>query len=491
MQLVFTNKKDGQVGGALGTQTKEGTKYLADMNKKAEDSADMRQQIRILEEKIQEKDKRIEMLEKMVGQAPSDRPKTTGSVSGGQAQGGDQPPYEQMYKDLVKQEENKKFTEAAQKTVKMLQDIIDDKTEQLNRKDEIIKKMREEYITHKEEDAREIARLNELLIRGGGAGSKAGLDQSMLRHSQSYDARQIGRMNPSEIENIFAEKDKQFDALTQQLKEETDRRTQVQGKLREALARLNDLERDYRDDKEKKEPNRLQKEIDFLKRDNKDKEKEIKALKKSIEVVKAEYLKISGQAADKEIEMQKKLQKTTTDQDLQVNMALKRIQELDKKTKELTKELEEVRLSELQLKGENTTLKEEIEKQKQANESHRLMLKDAQSALGKSQRDLKDMKSSGVNKKVEDFFQEAKSEEAKALEEKIKNLEAENALLKTEKPHADLFDKAGTLTKPHAFGFENSADIATHMGMWISVNPSIRLFPALKVRSDQLECIVN
>eukprot|EP00331_Platyophrya_macrostoma_P028489 CAMPEP_0176443052 /NCGR_PEP_ID=MMETSP0127-20121128/22191_1 /TAXON_ID=938130 /ORGANISM="Platyophrya macrostoma, Strain WH" /LENGTH=61 /DNA_ID=CAMNT_0017828203 /DNA_START=63 /DNA_END=244 /DNA_ORIENTATION=- len=61
-------------------------------------------------------------------------------------------------------------------------------------------------------------------------------------------------------------------------------------------------------------------------------------------------------------------------------MALNLINDLKKKSAAMSKELEEVRLEGLALKGENTTLKEELDKEKQANESRKMMLKDAQSA---------------------------------------------------------------------------------------------------------------
>lgn len=218
--------------------------------------------------------------------------------------------------------------------------------------------------------------------------------------------------------------------LTQQLKAELSHRNQIQAKLRELQAKYHDLEKELADEKDKNQSSLLHKEIEHLKKQVKAKDQELVALKKSIEAVKAEYLKISGKAAEKEEVMQDKLKKTAADQEMQVKMALDRIQALDKKTKELSKELEEIKIRELQLKGENTTLKEELAKEKQANENQRLMLRDAQTALGKSQKDLKEAKSK-ESKKVGEFFEEAKAEETKALEEKVKFLEAEIALLKT------------------------------------------------------------
>ena len=166
MQIIFSTTKEAEAAGGSPTkkvkdaQAKEGAKYLADAGKSMERDADRRQRLREVEDQLHEKDKRIDMLEKLL----AERPKTGMSMTQGHMSM-EEHPNEQMYKDLLKQEENKKFAYAAQKTIQTLQNIIEDKNEQLARKEEIIKKMREEYIAHKTEDAQEIARLSELAIK--------------------------------------------------------------------------------------------------------------------------------------------------------------------------------------------------------------------------------------------------------------------------------------------------------------------------------------
>lgn len=60
-------------------------------------------------------------------------------------------------------EEATRLTQAAQQSIDTLQRIIDDKNEQLKRKDKIIDDLRKEFIKSKEEDCREIQDLRERL----------------------------------------------------------------------------------------------------------------------------------------------------------------------------------------------------------------------------------------------------------------------------------------------------------------------------------------
>ena len=62
---------------------------------------------------------------------------------------------EQYYK-----EEALKINQAAQQSIDTLQRIIDDKNEQLRRKDQLVDSLRKEFLKVKDEDTREIQRLN-------------------------------------------------------------------------------------------------------------------------------------------------------------------------------------------------------------------------------------------------------------------------------------------------------------------------------------------
>lgn len=67
----------------------------------------------------------------------------------------------QKEQEAFYREEATKMAEAAQQSIDTLQRIIDDKNEQLKRKDKIISELKKEMLRSKEEDCYEIQKLNE------------------------------------------------------------------------------------------------------------------------------------------------------------------------------------------------------------------------------------------------------------------------------------------------------------------------------------------
>lgn len=66
-------------------------------------------------------------------------------------------------KAIIKQavdQEQEKLSLAAQKTIETLQNLIEDKDEQIQKKERLIDRMKKDFLAEKEKDAKEIKDLN-------------------------------------------------------------------------------------------------------------------------------------------------------------------------------------------------------------------------------------------------------------------------------------------------------------------------------------------
>ena len=116
---------------------------------------------------------------------------------------------EQFYK-----EESEKMALAAQQSIDTLQRIIDDKNEQIRRKDKIIDELKKQLISNKEEDCLEIQRLNE--------------EVRELRSKRSVDEI----MNKSTSKNFFPSKSEdKFKELYKIIDEKEDEIKSLQNKF--------------------------------------------------------------------------------------------------------------------------------------------------------------------------------------------------------------------------------------------------------------------
>jgi len=62
------------------------------------------------------------------------------------------------------QQETQDLTLLAQKTISTLQDIIDDKNNQIAKKDRLIEKKKQDFLEEKEKDAKEVRNLNKRIF---------------------------------------------------------------------------------------------------------------------------------------------------------------------------------------------------------------------------------------------------------------------------------------------------------------------------------------
>ncbi len=223
MKLIFTQSDESKMAKTEKLDTTKGASYLSDLKGKNDELHTLRNKCHEYEMLLKDKNARIEILEQNLTalekgrrEIPSYTPNVNQTTS--------------IIRDAQSEEESKKFAYAAQKTIQTLQDIIDDKNEQLERKDAIIKKLRDEYLAHKNHDAEEIKRLSEAV-------NNAGRDH--LHNFSMPDARSlvnsamVGKVSANEVEAIMMEKDRKIELLHRQIDAGSHERDNEHRKLKE------------------------------------------------------------------------------------------------------------------------------------------------------------------------------------------------------------------------------------------------------------------
>jgi len=206
MKLIFA-QSDESKPKTEKLDTTKGAAYLSDLKGKNDELQTLRNKCQEYEMLLKDKNARIELLEQNLTalekgrrEIPNYTPTANQTIS--------------IIRDAQTEEEAKKFAYAAQKTIQTLQDIIDDKNEQLERKDAIIKKLRDEYLAHKNQDAEEIKRLNEALAMAG----KDTLDNFRMPQSRTLvESAMVGKISANEVEAIMLEKDRKIELLHRQI----------------------------------------------------------------------------------------------------------------------------------------------------------------------------------------------------------------------------------------------------------------------------------
>lgn len=211
MALIFG--KPGDNAGGLGgdnvpkeVRTRKDAAYLTEVSGKNVELRDLKQKLEEYQKLVDDKNDRIKILEESLTRL--EQRKAESSL-----------PYIDNTKNIIKEayndEEAKKFAYAAQKTIQTLHEIVEDKNKQLQRKDEMLKKIREESMHHKNHDAEEIQRLNlqiETLMKEAANGNNApGLSRSVV------DSAMIGKISANEVEHIMLEKDRKLERFNQEI----------------------------------------------------------------------------------------------------------------------------------------------------------------------------------------------------------------------------------------------------------------------------------
>ena len=204
------------------TNVRKDANYLAEVSVKNEELRNLKSKIEEYQKLLEDKNVRIAVLEETLNKVDQ------------RSQGIAVPRLEttkSLIKEAYNEEEAKKFAHAAQKTIQTLHEIIEEKNKQIQRKEDMLKKLREESLAHKNVDAEEINRLNQR-IEELNRGVTSGFHQPIPTRSM-VDSAMMGRVSAGEVEAIMLEKDRKMNLLNRELEGHDREKRDLSEKLRE------------------------------------------------------------------------------------------------------------------------------------------------------------------------------------------------------------------------------------------------------------------
>ena len=233
MGMIFGKPEDGAEGTQVGTLSlkeprKTGTRkdvaYMAEVAAKNDELRTLKQKVEEYEKLLEDKNVRIKVLEESMtrlDQRSKDvaEPRMEATKS--------------LIKEAYNEEEAKKFAHAAQKTIQTLHDIIEDKNKQLQRKDEMLKKLREESLAHKNTDIGEIHRLNQMVEEMNKEAANGRPHHVPTR--SIVDSAMLGRVSANEVEAIMLEKDRRMELFSKEVEGHRREKQEIGDKLREVF----------------------------------------------------------------------------------------------------------------------------------------------------------------------------------------------------------------------------------------------------------------
>ena len=113
------------------------------------------------------------------------------------------------------EEESREMAQAAYKTIKTLQELVEDKNKQNKRKESIINDLKQRMVEQKQEDTREILRLNDEL--GKALKERSEVDYSFRETHISREHKEYEAISRRELERLVYQKDDEIENLANQV----------------------------------------------------------------------------------------------------------------------------------------------------------------------------------------------------------------------------------------------------------------------------------
>ena len=117
--------------------------------------------------------------------------------------------------DEMHEKESQEMAQAAYKTIKTLQDLIDTKNNQWKRKDDIIKELKDRLNIQKQQDTAQILKLNEELTQA--LKDKSNADHTYKESKIMFENREYEAISRRELEQLCFQKDDQIEHLSNQI----------------------------------------------------------------------------------------------------------------------------------------------------------------------------------------------------------------------------------------------------------------------------------
>eukprot|EP00828_Plagiopyla_frontata_P034390 TRINITY_DN4476_c0_g1_i10.p1 TRINITY_DN4476_c0_g1~~TRINITY_DN4476_c0_g1_i10.p1 ORF type:complete len:459 (-),score=56.12 TRINITY_DN4476_c0_g1_i10:1386-2639(-) len=313
--LTTLNKTHEDTNNKMTTVGRE--KFMQEITKLLEEIKQLKEDIARMEKEIEQKNRIIEELDM-------------------KKMGGGNFNYERM-KAQAREEETDKVTEAAAKTISIMQGMIDDKTHQIKKQEEMIGKMRSDFQIQKEADTDQINRLRSELMKQ----DEKILSLPIHSNNQSHYEQELRGAQKSTNDFLRLEQELEMQktelesqkGLIKQLEEEKNkwkqRYMEEQNRGGELLTQMESM-------KSNNEPGYLRHEVATLKKIIKKKDTEIKSFKAALEELKKETFDAMDKANFKNQQINNETKKRQ-DQDQKLEQYLQTIEKQNNEIEKLKK----------------------------------------------------------------------------------------------------------------------------------------------------------
>jgi len=339
--------------------------------------------------------------------------------------------------DQMHEKETAEMAQAAHKTIHVLKEITENKTNQCKRLEEIIKEMKEKMNAQKTEDTNEIIRLNEQMTEALKAKSNA--ENTFHQTEFKVDARAYEANSRRDLVNLCHEKDRQIQDLFERI-------TELENSKKYLINNRDEFERDRSilssdniSNEQSKKIAALRKHIDTLTKKLNSKESVQERLNDTIRQITDKLIKLEQAKGitDEDMKMDK-LTKQNKDTKAATGATENpsRIEELEKmlkqkerrlltttqKSKLQEKEMRELKEKHLQMKEAETELKDEIKKSLQMR----------QKLIDQHETEKREIKRKERKAKKEAEAKEPVSKNNLELKAMVKHVSRENKVLKNQ-----------------------------------------------------------
>ncbi|CAG9327185.1 unnamed protein product [Blepharisma stoltei] len=263
--------------------------------------------------------------------------------------------------ELIKitgENEADQLAQAANATIKTLNEMIDNKNAQLERKEAQIQKLQQDLVRAQQESVREAHRLAEELqtrTTGAMANLQGAINASNIRSRPSSSYR-------PDLDVLLQDRDSRLNYLIGQLKGAEKIKEQNERLLNQLRKELEDTKYELNIEKAKNTGEGYKKELELAKKQLQIKDKELQGLKKSLAELKDDLLKAAETNEVKEKDLREKALRENSDNSvIAQNMAKaqQRIETLTKQMKEAREEINRLKTEKIEVAERETKAKEE------------------------------------------------------------------------------------------------------------------------------------
>eukprot|EP00825_Cyclidium_porcatum_P024999 TRINITY_DN27302_c0_g1_i2.p1 TRINITY_DN27302_c0_g1~~TRINITY_DN27302_c0_g1_i2.p1 ORF type:complete len:328 (-),score=88.28 TRINITY_DN27302_c0_g1_i2:187-1170(-) len=279
----------------------------------------------------------------------------------------------QLSKLLIKNKKN--YHQLPKKTIETLQNLIEDKDEQIQKRERLVEKMKKDFLVEKEKDAQEIKQLNSQISELNMNFVGKMQNSTVINNGQVLDNTQYW----GDVGQLLSDKDKKIDEYAQKLKEEITQHKYTKNSHRDLQDQVDTLKAELNLEQKKNQTGPLVQQIETLKKLVQQKDKDLKQLKTTFDIIKKESLSSQltkdNQASEHKVQIEKASSEKNK-MESQMLQALNNVAKLKSEVKQYQEELEKLRQQDIQTQNEKKELQTQLSKFRQEPEKQIVQEKD-------------------------------------------------------------------------------------------------------------------